>query len=290
MCIIIYKNSGVDNPTNKVLATCLKSHKDGFGVMWRLPHNKVRIIKGLYDIDSIIKITGHIPKEAEAAFHFRQSTHGVISAGNCHPFPLSARNDALTSTSGIFDSGLVHNGIINDFGTRNSSNFSDTMNFIKYLERATGKIYRLDRIDRHIKGHYGKFVVFTPQWTYFWGQFFEEKKLKYSNTSYRDFDNVWGCNRKQEVDYGKWDPINKVMVYKNPPKTHLLPLVAAVDPADIKWQEGVEIAEYKGRKGNVVYFQGTTIFCEEGFEEVELELLMEDIRAAIIEGEFEGLY
>ena len=299
LCIIIYKNNDVDKPTEKVLTTCLKAHKDGFGAMWRVG-DKIRIVKGLYDIHSIKKIVDHIPKNAEAALHFRQSTHGVVSAGNCHPFPLSGRTDALTTVDGYFDNGLVHNGIISGFGDRNSSSHSDTMNFIKYLERATGKIYTMTKLKRHIPDHYGKFVIFTPTYTYFFGQFYDEKKLKYSNTSYRDFTDNWGCcgNKRgfldEGIDYRHWDPDLQCMVYgkdkpKPTPKLNSVPAVIAVNAAEVKWTEGSDVAEYNGKKGAVFYYQGTTIFCEEGYDKIDLEIMIEDIAVAIAEGEDEQL-
>jgi hypothetical protein len=296
MCIIIYKDSGVNNPTEKILKTCLESHKDGFGVMWRV-NDKVAIRKGLYTLPEILKIVDKIPKEVEAAFHFRQCTHGKITAGNCHPFPLTSRSDALTCTNGTFDTGLVHNGIISGFGDRNEPH-SDTMNFIKYLEKATHRIYTMPKLDHHIKTIHGKFIVFTPKWTYTFGTFFEEFGLKFSNYSYRDFNKTWGCNTNKsynkgfnynELDeWGYWDPKLQQMVYKPLSKGKKVPIVCAVEPTDLQWIEGSQNAEYLGTWGSVIYYKGTTIFCEHGYDKVELGFLMEDISAAIAEGEYEG--
>lgn len=297
MCIIIYKKDGVPLPSDKVLSTCLRTHKDGFGAMWRDDDNKVVIHKGLFDLPQIKRVLSQISTDTEAAFHFRQATHGNISAENCHPFPLSCRNDALTATTGTFDTGLMHNGIIYGFGNRTSSTMSDTMNFIKHLEKATGKIYTFDRLNHHIKKGYGKFIIFTPEWTYSFGDFVEDNKLKFSNSTYKD----WPIFNSQNEfsNYGKglgrWNSTLKKYVfpgevgYEDKPKIPAVsaPLVAEVDPTNLVWREGTEIATYRGRFGHVIEYKGSIIFCEIGYDENELTILKDDINVAILEGEYE---
>jgi len=281
MCIIIYKDYGVSLPDDKVLKTCLETHKNGFGAMWRVG-NKVRIIKGLFDLPTIKKVLSHIPVESEAAFHFRLATHGNVSAGNCHPFPLTSRNDALTKIVGDFDSALMHNGIIYNFGGKNDS-LSDTMNFVKHVERTTKRRYNFERMKPLFKGSYGKFVVFLPEVTQFFGDFVEEKKLKYSNTTYRDFNTVWGCNHKNK-GFNKQDdyPYSREKRYLNDP------IVKEVcNPDRIHWIDQGQ-AEYLGCYGQIFQYRGTYIFAEWGYLKSELDCVKEDIDYSIIEGEYEG--
>ena len=239
--------------------------------MWR-DGNRVCIIKGLYDIEGIKQIVSSIPVESEAAFHFRMATHGNVSAGNCHPFPISGKNDALTSTSGVFETGLMHNGIISGFGNRNSSTLSDTMNFIKYLCRATGKIYTSSRLTKHIKDQYGKFIVFTPDWTYTWGGFVEDGGLKYSNSNYKEYPIY----------------INEYPNYKKN-KRRFCPLVKEVKPHQLVWQEGKKTAKYLGIEGEVHVYRGVTIFCEIGYDEKDLEFMREEICLSILEERYDDI-
>jgi hypothetical protein len=261
MCIIIYKNVDSKRPTEKVLAACHKSNKDGFGVMWRVG-NKVNIIKGTLSIDGIYKVCDKIPKNAEAAYHFRFATHGQVCAENCHPFPLSGKLDALRRTAGVFDTGLVHNGVISGFGYRNSSTLSDTMNFIKYVERASQKIYTYDRLKKFIKDEYGKFIVFTPGWTYTYGTFVKDGDLEYSNTGYKTY-----CD------------LNKNYARN-------VPLVQIVDPKDVAWVG--KQAKFKNLKGELLIYKNIYIFAEDKYYPYDMRLVKEDIDILLAEGEIES--
>jgi hypothetical protein len=249
--------------------------------MWRVG-KKTRIIKGLFDLPTINKVLSHIPVETEAAFHFRLATHGSVSAGNCHPFPLSSRNDALTTVLGDFDSALMHNGIIYNFGGRNDS-LSDTMNFVKHVERSTKRRYSFERMKPLFKDSYGKFVVFLPEVTQFFGNFVEEKKLKYSNTTYRNFDNVWGCTHKNK-GVANYDYPYKGKHYLNEPIVK-----EVMNPAHIHWIAQNE-AEYLGCYGQIFQYKGVYIFAEWGYLKSELECIKEDIDFTILEGEHEGKF
>jgi len=280
----VHKEPDVKPPTEAILTQCLKTHKDGFGAMWR-EGKYICIVKGLFDIKGIMKIIQNVPKESEAAFHFRMATHGTVSAGNCHPFPLSIRNDALQKTAGVFDTGLMHNGIISGFGYRDSSTHSDTMNFIKYLCRSTGGIYTMDKLTKNIKDHYGKFIIFTPNWTYTWGTFVDDGGLKYSNTTYKVYPK-WNGNflgdGNDDYDYNKRFKKNK--------RKHYLPLVKEVNPEALQWRSDSRTAVYLGVVGDVFYYRGVTIFCESGYDKAELDFIKEEIDLSILEGEFEGNY
>lgn len=279
MCIIIHKDAGVKAPTEEVLKRCLSTHKDGFGAMWRVD-DKIAIQKGLYNLKEVVKLVNRLPVDTEAAFHFRMATHGKVSAGNCHPFPISKHNEALTSTAGYFPTGLMHNGIIYGFGSRNTGTQSDTMNFIKYLSRRAPAL-TMGGMQRHIKGGYGKFVIFTPWGTYKFGHFIEEKGLFYSNNTYKDLV-VWD-------NWGKWGKF-KDRVNEKPknyiPYSHREPQISIVDASELSWATGC--ATYQGKQGTVHYYKGVTIFAELGYDFVEMEILKEEIEISLKEGEYEG--
>jgi hypothetical protein len=265
MCIIIYKDYGVPLPDAKVLLTCLSTHKDGFGAMWRVDE-QVNIMKGLFTLPQIERVLEFIPEDTEAAFHFRMATHGGVSAGNCHPFPLSSRNDALTMTHGTFDTGLMHNGIMNNFGTRSQSKLSDTMNFVKYLERVTKRKRIYDKMRGHFKNHFGKFIIFTPKETITFGDFVEDKKLKYSNTTYRSF--VTYVNNEQPRQWHK-DHFVQIANLRN--VIHL---------------KGGEV-RYRGACGRLIYYKNIPIFVEVGAWPTEVDLIKDDIDLMLDSGEME---
>lgn len=275
MCIIIYKDADVNPPDDTTLKNCLTTHTDGFGAMWRVG-DKVAITKGLYKFAAVKKIIDAIPKETEAAFHFRMATHGGVKIGNCHPFPLSSRVDALESPYGVFDSGLVHNGVISGYGYSKQSLHSDTMNFIKAIERKTKRRYTYERLKPHMDSAGGKFVVFVPGWTYFFGDFVEDNKLRFSNSTYKTAphipptrDHVWGFKQ----DY------------------YHIPVVKEVMKKDVRFVghfKGFAEYKYHGAFGTLYTYRGSYIFAEYGWSAREMELVKEDIDFAILEGEHEG--
>ena len=289
MCIIIYKDYDAKLPSDTVLTKCSNTHKDGFGAMWRVKEG-VRIVKGLYDITTIKKIVNHIPKDEQAAFHFRMSTHGNICGGNCHPFPISSRIDALTCQFGIFDTGLMHNGIIYSFGDR-KDNHSDTMNFVKHIVRQKTPI--VTSISKSYKTHYGKFVVFMPEETFLWGTFVKDGDLQYSNTTYKEYLNVYGGCNSPNVKKDYKTKGDKSGLYDNGrfiPQKSDIPLVVAVAPENIRWigEKDDWIAEYNGVYGLVYNYRGVTLFAEDGHDELMLDFVKEDLDLQILEGEMEG--
>jgi hypothetical protein len=273
LCQIIYKESGAKVPTEKVVKTCHTANKDGFGVMWR-KGDKIQILKGLYDLPTINKIVSKIPENCEAAFHFRQATHGGVSAKNCHPFPILERIDALQSTIGSFDTGIVHNGVIHEFGDSKSS-VSDTMNFVRYLARRSR--FGFDRLKRHIPAKYGKFIIFTPKWTYSFGTFIKDYGLEFSSSGYREYEQ-FGCLNKNVADK---------KVYPN--KLSDFPIIEQINPDGMKWatrflgEEPASLVYYKGVYGSLMQYKDKYIFVEEGATHEDIGLALLDIEADALE-------
>jgi hypothetical protein len=299
VCMIIYKDVDVKNPVESVLKSCSTSHKDGFGVMWR-SGNRVGIIKGMYALPEIVKIVNKIPVEVEAAFHFRQATHGVINAQNCHPFPLLTRNDALQTTSGVFDTGVVHNGIIHDFSDNTKHNFSDTMNFVKYLAKNSRR-YNFESFKQYIPDRYGKFIIFTPGWTFKFGTFFKDGELEYSNQTYKNYDYVWGCNSgknwkrlppynnkyNNEDIYIRDTPETKEYAdHRNKPKNkHALPIIKVVNPKEVRYigEKGDCLVCYGDVYGTLLTYRGNSLFVENGADENDVRFAMQDIDLELVE-------
>lgn len=271
--MIIHKMSGVKNPSEKIIKTCHTNNKDGFGVMWR-DGDSVRIFKGLYDLQTINKIISKVPTDCEAAYHFRQATHGGVAAQNCHPFPLVDRLDALRATKGTFDSGVVHNGVIHDFGDSKSS-VSDTMNFIRYLART--KKYGFDRLKKHIPTKYGKFIVFTPLYTYTFGSFNEDNDLRYSSYSYRDYEKIWGVNNPNN-NYTKAIEQDKDG-FRGTLDT--FPIIKEVEYSKLRFLGNCGrrdcTVSYKDVYGTYMLYKGKYIFIEDGATKEDVAFALLDI-------------
>ena len=92
MCLAILKLKGNDVPTDDILKTCFRNNSDGAGLAFNNDYGKVQIVKGFMDFDSFITAFHEYDrkycfKNRAVLIHFRITTHGGTSKGNCHPFP-----------------------------------------------------------------------------------------------------------------------------------------------------------------------------------------------------------
>ena len=138
MCIIVVKPSGVNVPSNKTLENCFRANPHGAGMMW-VEEGKVHISKGFMHYEGFKTLLKDVRSrvdevETPMIFHFRISTTGSVSAGNCHPFPVCQEYRSMKKAEVVCDLGMAHNGIIaatsNDSDCR-GFDVSDTMVFVK---------------------------------------------------------------------------------------------------------------------------------------------------------------
>lgn len=179
MCIIVIIPNGEKIPSKETLQNCFDNNKDGMGFMYRIK-NKIRIKKGFFDFNVFYSALRNI-KNSEIVIHFRYATHGKISGGNCHPFPLTNDIEKLISEKIDCSIGIVHNGIISGAKIDETKNLSDTMVFIKNLD-----IENIKEIPSKITMSDGKFVIMTQYKTYMIGQFFYDNGIYYSNQGYKE--------------------------------------------------------------------------------------------------------
>ena len=138
MCILIHKPKGIEIPEREYLKNCHDNNPDGIGIAWIDERRITHIRKGFMKFKSFMKFLNPKKKELkkyDVIIHFRYATHGSVSPGNCHPFPIdiNLRNLRSTAYSGRFDI-LAHNGVIFEYGNvKNSSDLSDTMILAKRL-------------------------------------------------------------------------------------------------------------------------------------------------------------
>jgi hypothetical protein len=185
MCIIMVIPYGEKIPSLDVFKICAKNNKDGFGFMYRR-NNTIRIRKGYFNVEQLYNDVKNI-KNSEICIHFRYATHGTISAGNCHPFPLTNNVDTLRRTKLTCDIGIAHNGVIS--GMEKDIQLSDTMVFIKNLSVDNPK-----EISTHIKDIDGKFLIMSKYKTYLIGNFLYDDGIYYSNDGYKKVESYFATS------------------------------------------------------------------------------------------------
>lgn len=186
MCILIHKPKNVEMPGREYLMNCFQSNPDGIGLAWIDKKGNTTIRKGFMKFkhfEEFIKPIGKMLKGCDVILHFRWATHGSVSPGNCHPFPIdtSLRNLRSTYYSGRFGL-LAHNGVISELDTfTKKHDLSDTM--------VMAKLISADGIDNEyiqellVKG--GKFVTTDKRGRVTrYGAFIEDMGVFWSNDTY----------------------------------------------------------------------------------------------------------
>ena len=131
MCIIAYKPTNIDFPSDTILKNCYENNPDGAGFMYAL-HGKVYIKKGYQTWESFKNALEKARKETgdkvPYVMHFRIATQGYEKTMT-HPFPLSSNMSNLKRLLYDCNIGVAHNGIL-DITSDGSKDYSDTMKFI----------------------------------------------------------------------------------------------------------------------------------------------------------------
>lgn len=117
MCVAIYKPQNVDIPSLETFKKCWNTNPDGAGVMYENePTAKYcyTIRKGFMQFSDFEKVYNELKNQKEKAmfFHFRIATHGGVTAGNTHPFPISQDIALLQHTHVVSNNVMIHNGVL----------------------------------------------------------------------------------------------------------------------------------------------------------------------------------
>lgn len=188
MCIAIFKPAGAPLPTTEALQNSFDNNPDGAGFMY-LQDGNVRICKGYMAwSDFEAAYNKHAFTEADTiGLHFRITTAGGTSKGNCHPFPLSADERSLKSQCITAPYAMMHNGIMG-YGERG---LSDTQVFIRDIASHplfAGRLWE-DKDVQAFLAHYSmgsRLCFLHGDGRYFLsGDWNEENGVFYSNTSHR---------------------------------------------------------------------------------------------------------
>ncbi len=132
MCIIAIKPAGIDTPAMTTIENMWHNNNDGAGLMYAKDGN-VHIEKGFMTLEDFKKALKRLEKtidvvNAPVVLHFRITTHGETSPGNCHPFPITEKLPLLQMTKSKAPLAVAHNGIIDIKPSK--KDISDTMEYI----------------------------------------------------------------------------------------------------------------------------------------------------------------
>ena len=194
MCIIAIKPAGVKTPAEATIENMWYNNPDGGGFMYTSGGN-VHIEKGFMSLKDLKAALKQLEKTIDVVntpiiLHFRITTHGKTSPGNCHPFPVVEKLPLLQMTKFKAPLAVAHNGIINIKPSK--EDISDTMEYIMtqlapmyqlkkdfYKDEAGKKlIYNFIRSKMVFLDSAGRIETI--------GDFIEDKDgVLYSNTSYR---------------------------------------------------------------------------------------------------------
>jgi predicted glutamine amidotransferase len=114
MCIIAYKPAGINLPDVDKLTQMFNNNPDGAGIAYTW-EGQIKVIKGLMTLDSFLDIIQNIPdaQARDIVIHCRIATHGGVSAGLTHPFPVSNNKKNMHVLEYTHDVAMFHNGMLN---------------------------------------------------------------------------------------------------------------------------------------------------------------------------------
>jgi len=196
VCLLIAKPKGVNLPPKEHLLNGFEGNPDGAGFAVAKGRH-ILIKKGYTSFARFYhEFRSSVRKEDGAIIHFRLATHGHRDGANCHPFPLTDREDWVGATKLRTRLPVVgHNGTIGGYAY--AGRWSDTAQFVMEVlsqpevRDSLGK----DSIQRLISHVGGKFAFLWPDGSILWiGSSIEENGILYSNHSYKFYKY-----------YGDWD-------------------------------------------------------------------------------------
>ena len=132
MCVIAVKPAGVKMPDMKTLENMWYNNSDGAGFMYATG-GTVHIEKGFMTLKDFKAALKRLKKSIDIVntpmvMHFRITTHGETSPGNCHPFPVTEKLPLLQMTKCKTSLGVAHNGMIDIKPSKKE--ISDTMEYV----------------------------------------------------------------------------------------------------------------------------------------------------------------
>jgi len=170
MCVIIHKPKN-KTISKKVLLSAWESNSDGAGISVNI-NNTIQVIKGLMTFKAFFEVYQEL-KDLELIIHFRYATHGAKIPEFTHPFKIQATHcpEPIFTTDKV----LHHNGVLNEFG---SKDLSDT---VDYINKILSKIPCDNVKARMLSKESSKFVIHSTNQIIKIGKFDEHKGSYFSN-------------------------------------------------------------------------------------------------------------
>ena len=128
MCIIAIKTAKQKPFTDEMVRTMFTNNPDGAGYM-TTENGKVSIRKGFMKVEHLLSSLASLSPDVPVILHCRIATHGGVTQGLCHPFPVVADFSKMRAKKIKCDVGMAHNGIISCADS--SHDVSDTMSYIQ---------------------------------------------------------------------------------------------------------------------------------------------------------------
>ena len=206
MCIILHKPIRVQLPELQTLENCFNNNPDGAGFMYQ-HNNQVYIQKGFMSFNSLVSALNNLSQNiniinTNLTIHFRLASHGKVTPGNTHPFPITTNNKQLKAKSCITDLAIVHNGII-PFTSYNRST-SDTIIFVKdYLSQIKDSLFNPITAELIKHATKSKFIIMSPDNIQLIGEFLynELDGCYYSNETYIDYWSKYYHKEEEQYNY-----------------------------------------------------------------------------------------
>ena len=178
-------------PDKETLRTCYTNNPDGAGFMWLRDDGQMEGYKGYFNFEEFYAAidTCKFGKKDTVFIHTRIATHGGINQQNCHPFPISTKDEDLQALHFVSPIAMAHNGVIH--GLPEMKHLSDTQMFIKLILADPAVLNNMDStginylINSHVEG--SRVAVMLNGKMYLYGKFEDVKGVLFSNSSYKAY-------------------------------------------------------------------------------------------------------
>ena len=275
MCVIVAKKRGIELPSKKTLKDCFETNPDGAGLMYVNENKKIVIEKGFMTFEAFYKKLTELNKKYNLkkkalVMHFRITTQGGTSPGNCHPFPITDDEKKLKATYlECNDVAFAHNGIISLYSMRDDKGLSDTMLLSKELLyplfNYNKKFYKQEHNQELIEEIIGTDKIAfldNEEKIITIGEFKEDEGVLYSNLNHKKNYNYY----YNDYDYYNYDNYS----YNNYNNHELLEeLILQEDDAYI---ESLEDEGYK-----ILHQEGTVVYGESYGEKTQVQITRDEI-------------
>ena len=273
MCVIVAKKMGIELPSKTTLESCFDVNPDGAGLMYVNENKKVIIEKGFMTFEAFYQKLMELNKKYNLkkkalVMHFRITTQGGTSPGNCHPFPVTDDEKKLKATYlECNDVAFAHNGIISLYSMRDDKGLSDTMLLSKellyplfvYNKKFYKQKHNQELIEEIIGTDKIAFLDNKENITLI-GEFKEDEGVLYSNLNHKKNNGYY---------YSDYDYYNDNYSYNSYNNHELLEeLILQEDEAFI---ESLEDEGYK------ILQEGTVVYGESYGEKTQVQITRDEI-------------